>query len=403
MSSTMNIEMPVEIIAEVLRSDVVAPTTEVAVSKAKTLPEKFKKMVIFEYWFINKMIESNTVIGMEGLVERSNLSIEDQLAFYTEFEEDYKEETKKYKTMLKDIKKPKKEKREVKPKRTMKVVYPGETDAVETENIVDQLTTCALKVDEKKEKKEKVVKEKVVKEKVVKEKVVKEKVVKEKVVKEKVVKEKKGKVAVEAVAEVAVEAVAEVAVEAVAEVAVEAVAEVAVEAVAEVAVEAVAEVAVEAVAEVAVEAVAEVAVEAVAEVAVTKKTKTIKETKPKETKPKETKPKETKPKETKPKETKPKETKPKETKPKETKANTAIVVSNELIKEDVSSPAKNDVEIDVRYIEDSPYELEDVVETREFMIDGKLYLKCSEDGAIYDCETQEFVGMYNEETTSIDK
>jgi hypothetical protein len=393
MSSTMNIEMPVEIIAEVLRSDVVAPTTEVAVSKAKTLPEKFKKMVIFEYWFINKMIESNTVIGMEGLVERSNLSIEDQLAFYTEFEEDYKEETKKYKTMLKDIKKPKKEKREVKPKRTMKVVYPGETDAVETENIVDQLTTCALKVDEKKEKKEKVVKEKVVKEKVVK-----EKVVKEKVVKEKVVKEKKGKVAVEAVAEVAVEAVAEVAVEAVAEVAVEAVAEVAVEAVAEVAVEAVAEVAVEAVAEVAVEAVAEVAVEAVAEVAVTKKTKTIKETKPKETKPKETKPKETKP-----KETKPKETKPKETKPKETKANTAIVVSNELIKEDVSSPAKNDVEIDVRYIEDSPYELEDVVETREFMIDGKLYLKCSEDGAIYDCETQEFVGMYNEETTSIDK
>jgi hypothetical protein len=163
--------------------------------------------------------------------------------------------------------------------------------------------------------------------------------------------------------------------------------------VAEVAVEAVAEVAVEAVAEVAVEAVAEVAVEAVAEVAVTKKTKTIKETKPKETKPKETKP----------KETKPKETKPKETKPKETKANTAIVVSNELIKEDVSSPAKNDVEIDVRYIEDSPYELEDVVETREFMIDGKLYLKCSEDGAIYDCETQEFVGMYNEETTSIDK
>jgi hypothetical protein len=155
----------------------------------------------------------------------------------------------------------------------------------------------------------------------------------------------------------------------------------------------VAEVAVEAVAEVAVEAVAEVAVEAVAEVAVTKKTKTIKETKPKETKPKETKP----------KETKPKETKPKETKPKETKANTAIVVSNELIKEDVSSPAKNDVEIDVRYIEDSPYELEDVVETREFMIDGKLYLKCSEDGAIYDCETQEFVGMYNEETTSIDK
>jgi hypothetical protein len=57
----------------------------------------------------------------------------------------------------------------------------------------------------------------------------------------------------------------------------------------------------------------------------------------------------------------------------------------------------------VRYIEDSPYELEDVVETREFMIDGKLYLKCSEDGAIYDCETQEFVGMYNEETTSIDK
>jgi hypothetical protein len=396
MSSTMNIEMPVEIIAEVLRSDVVAPTTEVAVSKAKTLPEKFKKMVIFEYWFINKMIESNTVIGMEGLVERSNLSIEDQLAFYTEFEEDYKEETKKYKTMLKDIKKPKKEKREVKPKRTMKVVYPGETDAVETENIVDQLTTCALKVDEKKEKKEKVVKEKVVKEKVVKEKVVKEKVVKEK--KGKVAVEAVAEVAVEAVAEVAVEAVAEVAVEAVAEVAVEAVAEVAVEAVAEVAVEAVAEVAVEAVAEVAVEAVAEVAVEAVAEVAVTKKTKTIKETKPKETKPKETKPKETKP-----KETKPKETKPKETKPKETKANTAIVVSNELIKEDVSSPAKNDVEIDVRYIEDSPYELEDVVETREFMIDGKLYLKCSEDGAIYDCETQEFVGMYNEETTSIDK
>ena len=125
MSSTMNIEMPVEIVAEV---GVVVPTTE-AVTKAKTLlvlaepkqvvslklPEKFKKMVIFEFWMINKMVESNTVIGMDGLVERSNLSIEEQIAFYTEFEEDYKEETKNYKTMLKDIKKPKKEKREVKP------------------------------------------------------------------------------------------------------------------------------------------------------------------------------------------------------------------------------------------------------------------------------------------------
>ena len=192
----MNIEMPVEIIAEV---GMVVPTTE-AVSKAKTLPEKFKKMVIFEFWMINKMIESNTVIGMDGLVERSNLSIEEQIAFYTEFEEGYKEETKNYKTMLKDIKKPKKEKREEKPKRTVKVVYPGEntTEAVEVfpqsgnlnstrvagmvepENIVDQLTQSALKVDEKKEKvvvsvskteKPNLAMPNLVKEKVVKEKV----------------------------------------------------------------------------------------------------------------------------------------------------------------------------------------------------------------------------------------
>ena len=157
MSSTMNIEMPVVEVGVVVLTDV---------SKAKTLPEKFKKMVIFEFWMINKMIESNTAIDIDGLVVRSNLSIEEQIAFYTEFEEDCKEETKKYKTMLKDIKKPKKEKREVKPKRTVKVVYPGEVVGLETEplNIVEQLTTCALKVDEKKEK---VVKEKVVKEKVV--------------------------------------------------------------------------------------------------------------------------------------------------------------------------------------------------------------------------------------------
>ena len=344
MSSTMNIEMPVEIIAEV---GVVVPTTE-AVSKAKTLPEKFKKMVIFEFWMINKMIESNTVIGMDGLVERSNLSIEEQIAFYTEFEEGYKEETKNYKTMLKDIKKPKKEKREVKPKRTVKVVYPGAdtTEAVEAvevfpqsgnlnstrvagmvepENIVDQLTQSALKVDEKKEK--------VVKEKVVKEKVVKEKVVKEKVVKEKVVKEKKGKV----VAEVA--EVAEVAV------------------------------------------VAEVA--EVAEVAV-----------PKEVKPKVVK----EPKANSEKVIKePKVVKAKVVKSKKTEVEEIPVITIELKKEEI-----NDV-IDVRYIEDSPYDEETMVETKEFEIDGVIYLKCIAEGAIYDRETDEFLGMYNEVTKTIDK
>jgi hypothetical protein len=34
---------------------------------------------------------------------------------------------------------------------------------------------------------------------------------------------------------------------------------------------------------------------------------------------------------------------------------------------------------------------------------GVLYLKCVEDGAIYDRETDNFIGMYNEETKTIDK
>ncbi len=38
------------------------------------------------------MIESGTEIDIDGMVIRSNLSIEDQIAFYTKFEEDYKEE-----------------------------------------------------------------------------------------------------------------------------------------------------------------------------------------------------------------------------------------------------------------------------------------------------------------------
>jgi hypothetical protein len=49
------------------------------------------------------------------------------------------------------------------------------------------------------------------------------------------------------------------------------------------------------------------------------------------------------------------------------------------------------------------YEVEETIETKEFEIDGVLYLKCVEDGAIYDRETDNFIGMYNEETKTIDK
>ena len=62
-----------------------------------------------------------------------------------------------------------------------------------------------------------------------------------------------------------------------------------------------------------------------------------------------------------------------------------------------------DVVEDVRYIEVSPYDVEETIETKEFEIDGVLYLKCIEDGAIYDRETDNFIGMYNEETNTIDK
>ena len=73
-----------------------------------------------------------------------------------------------------------------------------------------------------------------------------------------------------------------------------------------------------------------------------------------------------------------------------------VVVTNELVRDEGSKDA-----IDVRYIEDSPCELEDVVETKEFEINGKIYLKCTEDGAIYDRETETFIGMYDEETKTI--
>ena len=38
-----------------------------------------------------------------------------------------------------------------------------------------------------------------------------------------------------------------------------------------------------------------------------------------------------------------------------------------------------------------------------FEIDGVIYLKCIAEGAIYDRETDEFLGMYNEVTKTIDK
>jgi hypothetical protein len=164
MSSTMNIEMPADVV-EVVEVVEVVKVADASVSKPLKLPEKFNKLMIFEFWMINKMIETNSVLDLAGLVNRFNLPVEEQITFYTKYEDEYKEETKKYKNYMKEISKPKKEKKEPKPKRVVEVMYADTPNA-----LVEELTKCALKVDEK----EKVVKEKVVKEKVVKEKVVKE-------------------------------------------------------------------------------------------------------------------------------------------------------------------------------------------------------------------------------------
>jgi hypothetical protein len=146
--------------------------TKTKANKKVSLPEKYNKLVIFEFWMMNQMVEPNLC----GLVNRYAQPMEDQMAYYRKYEEDYKEETKKYKNYMQEMSGEKVSKVS-KVSKESKVSKVSETAAcIESESLVEKLTKCALNIVEDTIK----VKEKIVKEKV---KVVKEKV---KVVKEKV-------------------------------------------------------------------------------------------------------------------------------------------------------------------------------------------------------------------------
>lgn len=164
--------------------------TKTKANKKESLPEKYNKLVIYEFWMMNKMLEPNLC----GLVNRYAQPMEDQMAYYRKYEEDYKEETKKYKNYMKEMSGEKASK-------VLKVSKVSKETAaskktLDSESLVEKLTKCALtckdlkdesivedmKVDGSnvKDAKEVVkVKEKIVKEKV---KVLKEKVKKEVIV-----------------------------------------------------------------------------------------------------------------------------------------------------------------------------------------------------------------------------
>ena len=360
MSSTNNVE-----INSVIEKTVpVMEVMEDAKTK-QTLPEKFKKLLIFEFWFINKMNETNSLPDMAGLMRRNALPIEEQINFYTKFEEEYKEETKKFKKIVKENNKPVKIPKEVKPKRVVKVMYAEDSSDVNTDSLVEKLTKCALKVDDVvKEKKEKVVKEK--KEKVVKDK--KEKVETTDVIidvaeREVIVAEREVIVAEREVIVAEPEVI-------------------------------VAE------PEVIVAEPEVIVAEPEAVVDKEKKEKVVKEKVVKEKVVKE--------KVVKEKVVKEKVVKEKVVKEKVVKENKEkVVVESELVKDEVvmkSELVKDEVvmeselvkeAIDVEYIEDEVEESDDEgISTIEITIDGVLYLK-SDDGEIYDRETEEHLGTYD--------
>lgn len=96
---------PVEAVVSVVSGKVDASTV-VSDKKPATLVEKFKKLAVYEFWLMNKIVEtdpSNSVLYLSGLSVRSILPIEDQIMYYTKYEEDYKEETKKYKKFVKEL------------------------------------------------------------------------------------------------------------------------------------------------------------------------------------------------------------------------------------------------------------------------------------------------------------
>ena len=391
MSSTNNVE-----INSVIEKTVpVMEVMEDAKTK-QTLPEKFKKLLIFEFWFINKMNETNSLPDMAGLMRRNALPIEEQINFYTKFEEEYKEETKKFKKIVKENNKPVKIPKEVKPKRVVKVMYAEDSSDVNTDSLVEKLTKCALKVDDVvKEKKEKVVKEK--KEKVVKEK--KEKVVKEK--KEKVVKEKKEKVVKDKKEKVeTTDVIIDVAEREVIVAEREVIVAEREVIVAEREVIVAEPEVIVAEPEVIVAEPEVIVAEPEAVVDKEKKEKVVKEKVVKEKVVKE--------KVVKEKVVKEKVVKEKVVKEKVVKENKEkVVVESELVKDEVvmkSELVKDEVvmeselvkeAIDVEYIEDEVEESDDEgISTIEITIDGVLYLK-SDDGEIYDRETEEHLGTYD--------
>ena len=411
MSSTNNVEMNsvsmtvVETTPNIIVETVMVDS-EVEITKNKTLPEKFKKLLIFEFCLISKMIETNTVPDMAELISRQSLPFEEQLLFYTKFEEEYKDETKKFKKIIKDSNKPVKIPKVVKPKRVVKVMYDSGDENTEitdnTESMVEKLTKCALKVDkvvgspkQVKEKKEKVIKEK--KEKVIKEK--KEKVIKEK--KEKVIKEKKEKVIKEKKEKVVAEEIVREEIVREALVAEELVSEeiVSEEIVSEelVAEELVAEeiVAEEIVAE---EIVAEeiVTVRASGSTSNVVKTEQLVLASPKQVKEKVVK--------EKVKVVKEKGMSAKEGMVEE-KPEVVVEKSPEVVLE--KSPEvvieKSPEVVDVEYIEDEVEDSEDEsISTTEIIIDGVLYLK-SDEGDIYDRVSEEYIGKYDTENDRIVK
>jgi hypothetical protein len=400
MSSTMNIEDSFEMPVEVVDVTEVVDVVGAKPSKSLKLPEKFNKLMIFEFWMINKMIETNSVLDLAGLVNRSNLPVEEQIAFYTKYEDECKEETKKYKNYMKEISKPKKEKKEPKPKRVVEVMYADTPNA-----LVEELTKCALKVDVK----EKVVKEKVVKEKVVKEKVVKEKVVKEKVVKEKVVKEKKNKVVSEVGSANLIESATADSFEPVEN------------PVSEVGSANLIESATADSFEPVENPVSEPAENIVILPTVEKKEKVVKTEKPKteKTKTEKTKTEKTKTEKTKTEKTKTEKTKTEKTetekaetektdkKEKAEKAAKALTraphpMTEELVKSTEPVTVEKVDLTNVEFIEDEEFDDDDeMIETTEIIIDGTLYLKGDND-RIYDRDTEQYIGTHNISSNTIE-